>query len=74
MISAGSVFALPRWPWIRPSSLIGFDASTNYRFQFFVIPKSKWFGLGAYSTPKKETGLPFLQFFCWDVIAASDRS
>ena len=72
MISAASVFALPRWPWIPLSSLIGFDASTNYRFQFFVIPKSKWSALGGSSTPKKKTGLLFLQFFCLDAIAASD--
>ena len=74
MISATSVFALPRWPWIPLSSLIGFDGSTNYRFQFFVILKSKWSVLGGSSTPKKKTGLLFLQFFCLDAIAASNRS
>ena len=74
MNSAASVCALPRWLWIPLSSLIGFDGSTNYRFQFFVIPKSKWSVLGDSSTPKKETGLPFRQFFCLDTIAASDRS
>jgi len=74
MNSAAWVFALQRWPWIPLSSLIGFDASTNYRFRFFVIPKSKWSVLGGSSTPKKETGLPFPQFFSLDAIAASDRS
>ena len=74
MISTASVFALPRWPWIPLRSLIGFDGNTNYRFRFFVIPKSKWSVFGGSSTPKKETGLPFLQFFCLDAIAASDRS
>jgi len=74
MISAASAQALPRWPWIPPSSLIGFDASTNYPFLFFVIPKGNWSVLGGSLTPKKETGLLFLQFFCLDAIAASDRS
>jgi hypothetical protein len=74
MISAASVLALLRWPWIPLSSLSGFDASTNYRFQFFVIPKSKWSVLGGSSTPKKKAGLLYLQFFCLDAIAASDRS
>jgi hypothetical protein len=74
MISAASVFALPRCPWIPLSSRIGFDASTNYRFQFFVTPKSEWSVLGGSSTPKKEAESPSLQLFCSDAIAASDRS
>jgi len=74
MNSAASVFASQRWLWIPLSSLIGFDASTNYSFQFFVIPKNKWSVLGGSSTQKKKAGLPFPQFFSLDAIAASDQS
>ena len=74
MISAPWVCTWQRWPWIPLSSLVGLYASTNYHFQFFVIPKLKWSVLGGSSTPKKKTGLLFLQFFCLDVIAASNRS
>lgn len=73
MISAASVFTLPRWPWIPLSGLSGYDASTNYRFQFCAIRKRKWSVLWVSSMPKKETGLPSQQFFCSDAIAASDR-
>ena len=74
MISAASVLASPQWPWIPLSNLIGFDASTNCRFRFSVIPKDNWFVLGGSLTPTKKAGLLFLQFFSLDVIAASDRS
>ena len=74
MIFPASVFALPQWPWIPLRNLIGFDASTNCRFQFSVIPKGRWSVLGGSLTPKKKVGLLFLQFFCLDAIAASNRS
>ena len=57
MISAASVFSLPRWPWIPLSSLIGFDASTNYRFQFFVMRKSKWSVLGGCFNAEEKDGI-----------------
>jgi hypothetical protein len=72
MTSAASAFRLPRCPWIPPSSLSGYDASTNYGFQFCATRKRKWCVRGDFSTPKKKAGLPSLQLFWSDAIAASD--